>query len=141
MQDRPAGALPDLPRARRERGVDGGGRRWQFVGRVPTAGQDQRPGAVLGSACPPRLENGCGESTARFAELDRSTSGKRSGGGGTEISGVASGGCRSGLRTNGASHPARLLPRIDSTTTSTPPLMSARFILAIDLGTSNSAIA
>src|ERR1700731_446544 len=95
MQDRPAGALPDLPRARRERGVDGGGRRWLFAGRVPTAGKDQRPGAVLGSACPPRLENGCGESTARFAELDRSTSSNRSGGGGTEISGLASAGCRS----------------------------------------------
>ena len=30
----------------------------------------------------------------RFAELDRSTSGNRSGGGGTEISGLASAGCR-----------------------------------------------
>src|SRR5258706_9230651 len=47
MQERPAGALPNLPRARRERGIDGGGRRWLFAGRVPTAGQDQRPGAVL----------------------------------------------------------------------------------------------
>src|ERR1700731_2721327 len=94
MQDRPAGALPDLPRARRERGVDGGGRRWLFAGRVPTAGQDQRPGAVLGSACPPRLENGCGESTARFAELDQSTSSNRSGGGGAEISGRASADCQ-----------------------------------------------
>src|SRR3981189_3955115 len=94
MQDRPAVALPNLPRARREGGIEGAGRRWLFAGRVPTAGQDQRPGAVLGSACPPRLENGCGESTARFAELDRSTSGNRSGGGGTEISGLASAGCR-----------------------------------------------
>src|SRR5438132_12330650 len=93
MQDRPAGALPNLPCARRERGIDGAGRRWLFAGRVPTAGQDQRPGAVLGSACPPRLENGWGESTARFAKLDRSTSGNRSGGGGTEISGLASAGC------------------------------------------------
>src|SRR5712671_4338063 len=94
MQDRPAGALPNLPRALRERGIDGAGGNWLFAGRVPTAGQDQRPGAVLGSACPPRLENGCGESTARFAELARSTSGNRSGGGGTEISGLASAGCR-----------------------------------------------
>src|SRR5215475_12772260 len=90
VQDRPAGALPNLPRARRERGIDGAGRRWLFAGRIPTAGQDQRPGAVLGSACPPRLENGCGESTARFTELNRSTSSDRSGGGGTEISGLAS---------------------------------------------------
>src|SRR6201993_5372245 len=94
MQDRPAGALPSLPRARRERGIYGAGRRWLFTRRVPTAGQDQRTGAVLGSACPPRLENGCGESTARIAELDRSTSNNRSGGGGTEISGLASAGCR-----------------------------------------------
>src|ERR1700727_1627979 len=94
MQDRPAGALPNLLRALRERGIDGAGRRWLFTGRVPTAGQDQRPGAVLGSACPPRLENGCGESTAHFAEPDRSTSSNRSGGGGTEISGLASAGRR-----------------------------------------------
>src|SRR4029453_14909424 len=94
MQDRPAGALPNLPRARRERGIDGAGRRWLFAGRIPTAGQDQRPGAVLGRACPPRLENGCGESTARFAELDPSTSSNRSGGGGTEIIKLASAGCR-----------------------------------------------
>src|ERR1700751_140660 len=89
MQDSPAGALPDLPRARRERGIDGAGRRWLFAGRVPTAGQDQRPGAILGSAGAPRLENGCGESTARVAELDRSTSSNRPGGGGTELSGLA----------------------------------------------------
>src|ERR1700719_2642426 len=116
MQDRPAGALPNLPRARRERGVDGGGRRWLFAGRVPTAGQDQRPGAVLGSACPPRLENGCGESTARFAELDPSTSSNRSGGGGTEISGPRIGrlpDARVESHTTGAFHHARLLTRID----------------------------
>src|SRR6516165_1441825 len=94
MQDRPNGALPNLPRARRERGIDGAGRRWLFAGRVPTGRQDQRPGAVLGSACPPRLENGCGEFATRFAELDQSTSGNRSGGGGTEISGLASAGRR-----------------------------------------------
>src|SRR6185312_5160294 len=94
MQDRAAGALPYLPRARRERGIDSAGRRGLFAGRVPTAGQDQRPGAVLGSACPPRLENGCCESTARLAELDQSTSSNRSGGGGTEVSGLASAGCR-----------------------------------------------
>src|ERR1700730_10883535 len=94
MQERPAGALPHLPRARRDRGIDGAGRSWLFAGGVATAGQDQRRGAVLGSACPSRLENGCGETTARFAELDRSTSGNRSGGGGTEISGLASAGCR-----------------------------------------------
>src|SRR6185437_1679374 len=94
MQDRPAGALPNLPRALRERGIDGAGRRRLFAGRVPIAGQDERPGAVLGSACPPRLENGCGDATARFAELDPSTSSNRSSGGGTEISGFASAGCR-----------------------------------------------
>src|SRR6516165_155683 len=85
MQNRPTGALPNLPLARRERGIEGAGRRWLFTGRVPTAGQDQRPGAVLGSACPPRLENGYGEATSRFAELDRSTSSNRSGGGGFEL--------------------------------------------------------
>src|SRR6478736_5213980 len=63
MQERPAGALPNLPRASRERGIDGADRRWLSAGRVPTAGQDQRPGALLGGACPPRLEDGCGEST------------------------------------------------------------------------------
>ena len=84
----------NLPRARRERGIGGAGRGWLFAGRVPTAGQDQRPGAVLGSACPPWLENGCGKSTARFAEFDQSTSSNRSGGGGTEISWLASAGCR-----------------------------------------------
>src|SRR6516165_8367804 len=94
MQGRPAGVLPNLTPARRERGIDGAGRRWLFAGRVPTAGQDQRPGAVLGSACPPRLENGCGESTARFAEFDRPTSDNRPGGGGTEISGLAPAGRR-----------------------------------------------
>src|ERR1700760_3857150 len=85
MQGRPAGALPNLSRARRERGIDGAGRRWLFTGRVPTAGQDQRPGAVLWSTRPPWLENGCGESAARFAKLDQSTSNNRSGGGRTEI--------------------------------------------------------
>src|SRR5215475_11264607 len=94
MQDCPAGALPNLPCARRERGIDSAGRRWLFAGRVPTGRQDQRPGAVLGSAYPPRLENGCCESTTRFAELNRSTSSNRSGGGRTEISGLASAGCR-----------------------------------------------
>src|SRR5215203_7566888 len=85
MQDRPAGVLPHLPRTRRERGIDGAGRRWLFAGRVPTGGQDQRPGAVLGGGYLSRLENGCRESTTRFAELDPSTSSNRSGGGGTEI--------------------------------------------------------
>src|SRR5690348_18252750 len=94
MQDGPPGALPNLPRALRERRIDGAGRRWLFAGRVPTGGQDQRPGTVLGSACPPRLENGCGESTARFADLEQSTSSNRPGGGGTEISGLASAGWR-----------------------------------------------
>src|SRR6516164_9209586 len=94
MQGGLAGALPNLPSAERGRRIDRAGCRWLFAGRVPTAGQDQRPGTVLGSACPPRLENGCGKSTARFAELDRSTSGNRSGGGGTEISGLGSAGCR-----------------------------------------------
>src|SRR5580692_4512809 len=94
MQERFAGALPHLPRVRSERGIDSAGRHWLFAGRVPTAGQDQRPGAVLGSACPSRLENGCGETTARVAELDQSTSSDRSGGGGTEMSGLASAGRR-----------------------------------------------
>ena len=84
----------NLPRARRERGIDGAGRRGLFAGRVPTAGKDQRPGAILGCACPSWLENGCGESTARFAELDPTTSSNRSSGGGTEIIGLASAGCR-----------------------------------------------
>src|SRR4029079_2042974 len=121
MQDCPAGVLSNLPRVRRERGIDGAGRRWLFAGRIPTAWQDQRPGAVLGSACPPRLENGCCESTARFAELDRSTSSNRSGGGGTEISGLASAGCR----TPESNHvqrgfsTTRLLTQIDKTATRT----------------------
>src|ERR1700742_1053680 len=141
MQDRPAGALPNLPGARRERGIDGAGRRWLFAGRVPTAGQDQRPGAVLGSACPPRLENGCGESTARFAELDRSTSGNRSGGGGTEISGPASAGCR----TRTSDQYNRCFPSRAANDANrqhdneeVSPLMSPRFSLAIILGTSNT---
>src|ERR1700752_916246 len=101
MQERSAGALPNLPRARRERGIDGAGSSWLFAGRVPTAGQDQWPGAILGSACPPRLENGCGESTPLFAELDRPTYSTRPGGGGTEISGLApAAGCPSRITYN-----------------------------------------
>src|SRR5579883_2130216 len=117
MQDRPARALQNLPRADGERGIDSAGRRWLFTRRVPTGGQDQRPGAVLGSAYPPRLENGCGEPSALFAELDRSTSDDRSGGGRTEISGLASVGCaRAGSSATGAFHHARRLTRIDGTT-------------------------
>src|SRR5690242_11704783 len=121
MQDRPAGALPNLPGARRERGFDGSGGRRLFAGRVPIGGQDQRPGAVLGSACPPRLENGCGESTARLAELVQSTSCHRSSGGGTEISGLASAGCppESDHVQPELFDCVRLLTRTESTTTRT----------------------
>ena len=87
MQGSPAGALPDPPGARRERGVDSTRRSWLSGGRIPPAGQDQRAGALFRSTYPPRLEDGCGESAACSAQLDRPTSGNRSGGGGTEISG------------------------------------------------------
>src|SRR5580700_9953674 len=87
MQGSPAGTLPDPPGARRERGVDSTRRSWLSGGRIPLAGQDQRAGALLGSACPPRLEDGGGEAAAHSAQLDRPSSGDRSGGGGTEISG------------------------------------------------------
>jgi Domain of unknown function (DUF2760). len=49
-------------------------------------GKISGPGAVLRSARPSRLEDGCGEPAARSAELDQPASDNRSGGGGTEIS-------------------------------------------------------
>jgi Domain of unknown function (DUF2760) len=60
------------------------------AGYSPDEYQNQRPSAVLGSACPPRLEDGHGEPTADTAGFDRPASRNRSGGGGTEIKGWAS---------------------------------------------------
>src|SRR5262245_9480034 len=89
MQGRPAGALPDLPSARRKRGIDRADRRWLCGGSIPPGGQDQRAGALLGGTYPPRLEDGCGEPAAYSEQLHRASSGDRSGGGGTEITGAS----------------------------------------------------